>query len=148
MSWIKKDLLISLLSYIILKTMDKSKNNTEINRRQFITAATATGMFAMGSRANNWISLTEAGGLQAALDALPIQGGTIHIPTGTYNFDKPVTKKLLEGQHLFLVGDGRGSVLKNTNTNGEPLLHITGLIDSQWPDLRITIRDLAFIGNH
>lgn len=102
----------------------------------------------MGYKADNWISIKETGELQSALDALPREGGTIHIPTGTYNFDRPVTKKLLEGQHLFLVGDGRASVLKNINTGSEPLLQITCVTGAQWPDLRVTIRDIAFTGNH
>lgn len=128
--------------------MNKNKINPGITRRQFLGASASAGIFTIGYKANNWISVTEAGGLQSALDALPEQGGTIHIPTGTYKFDKPVTKKLLEGQHLFIIGDGRGSVLSNSNTSGEPLLRISGITGKQWPDLRITIRDLAFVGNH
>ena len=128
--------------------MNTSKTNSEINRRQFLGTSAAAGMFAIGYKADNWISIKEAGELQSALDTLPKQGGTIHIPAGTYNFNKPVTKKLLEGQHLFIVGDGRGSVLNNTNKSGEPLLQITAVTGAKWPDLRITIRDLAFVGNH
>jgi len=128
--------------------MNRNEINPRITRRQFLGTSAAAGIFTMGYKADNWISVTEAGGLQPALDALPEQGGTIYIPTGTYKFDKPVTKKLLEGQHLFLVGDGRGSVLNNSNTSSEPLLCITGITGKQWPDLRITIRDLAFVGNH
>jgi len=128
--------------------MNTNEPNAQITRRQFIGVSAAAGAFAMKSKADSWISLTEAGGLQAALDALPKQGGTIYIPTGAYKIDKTVTKKLLEGQHLFLVGDGRGSILNNTNASGEPLLHITGVTGSWWPDLRITIRDISFIGNH
>ena len=95
--------------------MNTKETNTGITRRQFIGRSGAAGMFAIGSKVENRISITEAGGLQSAPDALPKQGGTIHIPAGTYKFDKPVTKKLLEGQHLFPTGDGRGSVLNNSN---------------------------------
>lgn len=99
-------------------------------------------------RGGGAIDLTEAGGLQAALDALPKHGGTIFIPAGKHRIDRPVAKKLMEGQHLSIVGEGRGSVLVNTNTAGEPLLQITGVVGSWWPDLRMTIRDLTFEGNH
>jgi hypothetical protein len=94
------------------------------------------------------INMVAAGGLQAALDALPLHGGTIFIPAGKHRIDRPVRKQLQEGQHLFIAGEGRASVVINTNTGGEPLLEITGVVGSWWPDLRMTIRDLAFEGNH
>lgn len=99
-------------------------------------------------RAGGAINMVEAGGLQAALDALPKQGGTIFIPAGKHRIDRPVTKQLLEGQHLFIVGEGRASVLVNTNTTGEPMLHLTGVVGSWWPDLKMTLRDITFEGNH
>lgn len=86
--------------------------------------------------------------LQAALDALPPSGGAIHLPAGTYHIARPLTKALHEGQHFFLYGDGRGSVLVNDNRDGQPLLHITGVVGSWWPDLKITLRDLTFVGNY
>ncbi|MDD4870581.1 MAG: NosD domain-containing protein [Kiritimatiellae bacterium] len=128
--------------------MNTNEPDNLITRRQFMGTSAAAGAFAMKSGADNWTNVTDAAGLQSALDSLPKQGGAIHVPAGTYKFNKPVTKKLLEGQHLFIVGDGRGSVLTNTNTSGEPLLHISGVTGSSWPDLRITIRDIAFIGNY
>ena len=97
---------------------------------------------------NAWIDITEAGGLQAALDGLPPTGGTVYVPAGTHEIDCTVTKALQEGQHLFLVGDGRGSVLVNTSESGGDALCITGIVGSWWPDLKITIRDLTFVGNH
>lgn len=94
-----------------------------------------------------WINIAETGGLQAALDALPKHGGTVFVPAGTYKMDRPVTKALAEGQHLHLIGEGRASVLVNTNTRGGPLLQITGIVGLWWPDLRMTLRDLSFVGN-
>ena len=96
---------------------------------------------------DTWINTIEAGGLQAALDRLPKSGGTVYIPAGTYELDRPVVKTLEEGQHLFIVGGGRASVLVNTNEQGEDLLRLTGVVGSWWPDLRITIRDLALVGS-
>lgn len=92
--------------------------------------------------------MCEAGGLQAALDALPKHGGTVYVPPGRHEITGPVAKTLVEGQHLFIVGDGRGSVLVNTNKCGEPLLQLSGVTGSWWPDLRMTVRDITFEGNH
>ncbi len=93
------------------------------------------------------INAAEAGGLQAALDALPETGGTVFLPAGRYVVDRPVEKRLAEGQHLFLVGEGRASVLVNENREGRDLLRITGVVGSWWPDLKITLRDLTLEGN-
>ena len=97
---------------------------------------------------DTWINVAETGGIQAAFDALPEQGGTVYVPTGTWQIDQTIEVDLAEGQHLFLVGDGRSSVIVNTSTSGDPLMHLVGVEDSWWPDLKITIRDLTFVGNH
>lgn len=94
------------------------------------------------------INMAEVGGLQQALDRLPAEGGTVYVPAGTHHASGPVAKELAEGQHLFLVGDGRASVLQNENEEGGSLLRLTGVVGSWWPDLKITIRDLAFVGNY
>ncbi|MEY4940284.1 MAG: hypothetical protein RIQ93_2019 [Verrucomicrobiota bacterium] len=120
-----------------------------------VTAVAATNLLnrpaqaqTAGSVPGGAINALEAGGLQAALDALPAHGGTIFIPAGRHRISQPVRKQLKEGQHLFIVGEGRASVLVNANTSGEPLLHITGVVGSWWPDLKMTIRDITFEGNH
>jgi len=95
-----------------------------------------------------WIDAGEAGGIQAALDALPEHGGTVYVPAGRWEIDRTLEIALREGQHLFLVGDGRASVLVNTDTAGAPLLSIVGALGQWWPDLKISIRDLTFVGNH
>ena len=97
---------------------------------------------------DTWINARKAGSLQAALDALPAEGGTVYLPAGTYEVEETVEKRLAEGQHLFLVGDGRASVLVNRNENACDLLRVQGVEGSWWPDLRITVRDLTFVGNY
>jgi hypothetical protein len=94
------------------------------------------------------INAAEAGGLQAALDALPEAGGTVFVPAGRHLISKPVFKRLKEGQHLHLAGEGRATVLVNESRQGQELLHLVGAVGQWWPDLKITIRDLTFIGNH
>lgn len=93
------------------------------------------------------LSLAHYPSLQAALEALPAQGGAIHVPAGEYPVTAPIAKQLAAKQHLYLYGDGRGSVLISELTDGSPLLHLTGVVGSWWPDLRITIRDLTFVGS-
>jgi len=93
------------------------------------------------------INAAEAGGLQAALDALPATGGTVFVPAGKHIITKPLTRRLAEGQHLFLVGEGRASVLVNESRDGQGLLHLVGAVGQWWPDLKITVRDLTFVGN-
>ncbi len=99
-------------------------------------------------RSDTWINVAEVGGIQQAIDALPDQGGTVYLPTGTWEIDQTLEIALNEGQHFFMVGDGRSSVIVNTSTSGDPLMHLVGVEDSWWPDLKITIRDLTFVGNH
>jgi hypothetical protein len=94
------------------------------------------------------VNAAEAGGLQAALDTLPAGGGTVLVPAGTWRVSSPVEKRLVEGQHLFLVGEGRATVLVNENREGQDLLRIVGAVGTWWPDLKITIRDITFVGNH
>ncbi|MEA3402348.1 MAG: right-handed parallel beta-helix repeat-containing protein, partial [Armatimonadota bacterium] len=78
----------------------------------------------------------------------PDEGGTVHVPAGRWEIDATAEIALREGQHLFIVGDGRASVLVNTSTSGDPLLSIAGAIGEWWPDLNITIRDLSMEGNY
>lgn len=95
-----------------------------------------------------WINAGEAGGIQQALDALPPDGGTVHVPSGRWVIESTLEIALSEGRHLYLEGEGRASVLVNESTSGDPLLSIAGAIGQWWPDLTITVRDLSFVGNH
>ena len=113
-----------------------------------VIAGPAGPLCADPPRSSTVINAAEAGGLQAALDALPKSGGTVYLPAGRYLFAKPVVKKLEEGQHLYLVGEGRATVLVNENRQGQELLRIVGAVGQWWPDLKITIRDLTLVGNH
>lgn len=92
------------------------------------------------------VNVGEAGSLQAALDLLPESGGSIYVPGGVHVVTETAAIQLQERQHLYLYGDGRGSVLVNENRQGQALLPITGATGSWWPDLKITIRDLTFAG--
>jgi polygalacturonase len=59
--------------------------------------------------------------LQAALDALPAEGGVVRLPPGTFEIDKPLV--LTRGEVL-LEGAGPATHIKNVNTAGQPALVI------------------------
>lgn len=93
------------------------------------------------------IDVSQFPSVQAAFDALPRSGGVIHFPAGRYEIPQTVRLALSEGQHLFIAGDGRASVLINTSRDLAPLMQITGIVGSWWPNLKITVRDLTFEGS-
>ena len=93
------------------------------------------------------IDVSSYGSVQAAFDALPDRGGTVHFPAGNYVLNDTVAVALAEGQHLSVTGEGRASVIRNRNTDGKALLQVTGVVGSWWPDLKITIRDLTLVGS-
>jgi hypothetical protein len=110
---------------------------------------TYTGGFAVHIHARAArINAADVGDLQAAFDALPPEGGVVHLPAGVYDIDRTVTLALREGQHLLFHGDGRATVVRFEAEDGSPFLDLSGVPDSWWPDLRITLRDLSFMGNH
>jgi len=92
------------------------------------------------------LDVKELGSLQAALDRLPATGGAIYIPTGEYALNEPAYLELQEGQHLFIYGDGRGSSLHNRNRDGQPLLHLKCGSGMGWFKVKVTVRDLSFLG--
>lgn len=94
------------------------------------------------------IDVAEVGDLQAAVRRLPAEGGALHLPAGTYEIEKTILCELGEGQHLHFYGDGRASVVRFTADDGSPMFSLRGVPDSWWPDLRVTFRDLSFVGNH
>lgn len=96
----------------------------------------------------HFIDVSEFDSPQAALDALPAHGGTIYFPAGVHEVAAPLSLELAEGQHVSIIGEGRASVLTNTNRSGEPLLRVVGVVGSWWPNLKITIRDITFTGNY
>ena len=59
--------------------------------------------------------------LQAALDALPDEGGRVRIPAGTFEISQPL---LLDKQDVLLQGSGTATHIKNVNTQGQPALII------------------------
>lgn len=57
--------------------------------------------------------------LQAALDALPEDGGVVNLPPGTFEIDKPL---VLRRGDVLLQGSGTATHIKNINQDGQPAL--------------------------
>lgn len=65
------------------------------------------------------IEAAEYPSLQAALDALPEEGGVVHLPPGTFEINEPL---VLSRGDVLLEGRGTATHIKNVNTEGEPTL--------------------------
>ncbi|MFV0446113.1 MAG: right-handed parallel beta-helix repeat-containing protein [Planctomycetaceae bacterium] len=123
----------------------------------FILSQLAVVAFAQDSSpqlagAQPLIEATAYPSLQAAIDALPAIGGIVHIPAGEFSLTEPLR---IPGENVHLTGAGPATVLKNTNTAGQPTIAVLppGQIDRQatgknqvtrW---RVQISNLRLIGN-
>jgi hypothetical protein len=86
--------------------------------------------------------------LQAAIDALPPVGGVVRLPAGTFEINQPL--KITQEDVLF-EGSGTATHIKNTNTEGQPAIHIdtprpqaTPRESKLW---RVAIQNLRVTGN-
>lgn len=59
--------------------------------------------------------------LQAALDALPAEGGVVRLPPGTFEISQPL---VLARGDVLIQGAGAATHIKNTNQEGQPALRI------------------------
>ena len=65
------------------------------------------------------IDATYYPGLQAAIDALPAQGGVVRLPPGTFEIDKPLK---ITTSDVLIEGSGSATHIKNINTEGKSAL--------------------------
>jgi parallel beta-helix repeat protein len=86
--------------------------------------------------------------LQAALDALPAEGGVVQLPPGTFEIDKPLN---ITRSDVLLSGSGTATHIKNVNKEGQPALliaHADGVkvknADKLW---RVMVSNLRITGN-
>lgn len=87
--------------------------------------------------------------LQAALDAIPEEGGVVELPPGTFEITEPL--KLLKGEVL-LRGCGSATHIVNKNEAGEPALIVRHpefpeKKDGKLRKWRVQIADLRITGN-
>ena len=85
--------------------------------------------------------------LQAALDALPAEGGMVRLPPGTFEISRPLVCRRGD---VAIVGSGTATHIKNTNTEGQPALvleHPDGANDRKNELWRIRLADFRITGN-
>ncbi len=85
--------------------------------------------------------------LQAALNALPDEGGVVHLPPGIFEINQPL---IISGSDVLLKGAGTATHIKNINTNGEPALilrHPDGGKNRKSSLWRICLTDFRLTGN-
>ncbi len=72
--------------------------------------------------------------LQAALDAIPPEGGKVILPAGTFEINRPL---LLTRGDVWIEGAGTATHIKNVNENGEPAFRIAPAGFTENPKSRI-----------
>ena len=81
--------------------------------------------------------------LQAAIDALPAEGGVVRLPPGVFEIDRPLR---VSRDDVLLVGCGAATHIKNINTQGEAAIVIEPPegTDFIW---RVKLSDFRVTGN-
>lgn len=86
--------------------------------------------------------------LQAAIDALPKEGGIIRVPAGTFEISKPL---VIHQEDVLFQGSGTATHIKNINTKGKPALivqHPDGNeVESKDRLWRIMLNNFRITGN-
>src|SRR5262249_55640781 len=86
--------------------------------------------------------------LQAALDAVPLDGGVVRLPPGAFEISQPL---IVRNHDLLIEGSGTATHIKNVNTTGKSALILKSKepqagqkVDPQW---RIMLANLRITGN-
>ncbi len=98
-----------------------------------------------GARAE--VDASEFPTIQAALDALPDEGGVVRLPAGTFPIDQPL---VLEKGDVLLVGAGSATHIHNTDDDGKPALVVRppGLASNPKAKIwRVKLADFRITGN-
>lgn len=85
--------------------------------------------------------------LQAAIDAVPSEGGMVLIPAGKFEITQPI---LVTRSDILIKGTGSATQIVNSNTEGKPALvlqHPSGKDEREAELWRIKIADLRITGN-
>lgn len=72
---------------------------------------------ASDAATNGIVDAAQFSTLQAALDALPAEGGLVRLPAGTFEISEPL---VIRGDDVCLEGAGTATHIKNANTEGKP----------------------------
>lgn len=80
-------------------------------------ASTSPVALLPGARAE--LDAAQFPSLQAAFDALPLEGGVVRVPPGTFEISQPL---VLSRGDVLVQGSGTATHIKNMNTEGQPAL--------------------------
>lgn len=105
----------------------------------------STGLRLVGARAI--IDASRYASIQAAIDALPGEGGVVRLPPGTFEIKEPlkVTKS-----DVLIEGAGTATHVKNVNTEGQAALILqypNGVADRKTELWRIRLANFRITGN-
>lgn len=86
--------------------------------------------------------------LQAALDAIPAEGGVVRIPPGTFMIHQPLT---IRRSDVLIEGSGTATLIKNQNEDGQPAIVIAHPQGDKAPRdeqiWRVQLANLRIVGN-
>ncbi len=85
--------------------------------------------------------------IQAAIDALPAEGGVVLLPPGVFEIAEPIR---IQKQDVLIQGSGTATLIKNTSKSGQPALLIQPLgweKNRRARTWRIEIAQLRIFGN-
>jgi hypothetical protein len=110
-----------------------------------VSQTSSPGPRLPGARAT--IEARDYPSLQAALDALPAEGGVVRLPPGTFEIDRPLR---ITRQDVLLEGSGTATHIKNVNTAGLPAIEIDNperQANSRATLWRVQLQNLRITGN-
>lgn len=85
--------------------------------------------------------------LQAAIDALPPEGGLVRLPAGTFELDEPLR---INSEDVCIEGSGTATLLRNTSTDASPAILVAPgnyEEDSRARIWRVRLSNFRVIGN-
>lgn len=97
--------------------------------------------------AHSHINAGDFSSIQAAVNALPAEGGIVEIPAGTFRVDQPI--RIFTGDVL-LQGSGSATHIINTNSEGQPALILssdTTDLTGKDPLWRVQLSNFRITGN-
>ncbi len=112
---------------------------------QFGYVAEPTSSGLIGARPT--IDASRFASLQAAIDALPAEGGLVEIPAGTFEIKSPL---IVRSEDVCLIGAGTATHIKNVNEDGKPALvleHPDGASGRKNELWRIRLANFRITGN-
>lgn len=109
--------------------------------------ATAGFLISPLQAAPKTIRASEFDSLQAAFDALPTEGGIVHLPPGTFTISEPL---VIDTPETRIQGAGPATHIKNVNKAGKPALILrppNGEKDSNARIWRVELANFRISGN-